>query len=498
MLSLTVILSFSACRIIPDSEFIPSESKTSTSKVSSETSKSVSVSSADKSVSESKSESIHQHVFDKKAVKSEYIKTATTTLLPGECYFSCECGEKGTETFSTGVLDGDYTQIDSYITYILENGSFDNPFWNTEKSGSATWNYIDGCMMTSFWKLYDQTKDEKYWNFVNEFMNSLISSDGSMKGYSTRDYNLDNINEGRILFDMYAKKGSAKYKTALDTLYNQLKNQPRTSAEPKGNFWHKKRYTEQIWLDGIYMAQPFYARYIKTFLTPEGQTPDYSDIMSQIANVEKYMKDKTTGLYYHGIDVSKKQVWADDTTGLSPNYWLRATGWYFAALSDLTDIIDREQNPNEWATVQGYLKGAVDAVLPYMDEKTHMFYQVIDRVTDGIPDTDKNGKKNYLETSGTALIAYAILNGANTGALDQSYYDIGKGIFNGICENKLKTSESGEFVLTDICKVAGLSSDRDGSFEYYLSEPIVKNEAKGVAPFLMAYVEILKAESTVA
>lgn len=476
----------------------------STQQSSNQTSSTITSSSKSESTASSKEEesssfSVHTCNFSEKIATEEYLVDEATYLNGGKYYYSCECGEAGTKTFETEVLDYQYENVEAYIDMILQNGSYQNPFWNTEKSGYASWNYIDGCMMTSFYKLYNLTEEAKYWDFVNAYMDYLVKTDGNMRGYSTSEYNLDNINEGRVLFTMLEKKpNSTKYKTAIDKLYAQLKDQPRTSAaEPKGNFWHKNKYKQQIWLDGIYMAQPFYAMYIKQYGTKEGEKPDYSDIISQISNVEKYMKDSKTGLYYHGIDVSKVQTWADPETGLSANFWGRAMGWYFAALSDLTEIIDKNTNPEEWAKIQGYFKTAVDDLLPFMDEETHMFYQVIDKGAT----KDKNGKSNYLETSATSLFAYAILHGVNTGALDESYFNVGKAIFNGICINKFQVSETADFEnytfktsdfkLTDICKVAGLSSDRNGSFEYYLSESIVSNEAKGVAPFLMAYVEIL-------
>ncbi len=430
------------------------------------------------------SSSSHTHDYSEKVVDEKFLKTEATYLDCGEYYYSCSCGEIGTETFKTDVQSYDYSEIDDYINMILTKGSYENPFWNTEKTGSATWNYIDGCMMTSLIKLYDLTKESKYYDFVNAFMNYLIKSDGTMLGYSMSDYNLDNLNEGRVLFYMYQKKGSQKYKTAIETLNKQILNQPTTSL---GSFWHKKKYTNQVWLDGLYMAQPFYAQYQLTF--GDG---DVSNVLKQFENVEKYMKDSATGLYYHGFDVTKSVFWADKTTGLSQSFWLRSIGWYLAALSDMTTILDKDSDG--WKQIQGYLQNAVDSVLAFMDDETHMFYQVVDKGAT----TDKNGKSNYLETSGTALIAYSILNAVNSGALSNDYLNVGKSIFNGICINKLSKTKDGEFELSGICKVAGLgpesSPERDGSFEYYLSEPVVSNEAKGVAPFIMAYVEILRSQ----
>lgn len=440
----------------------------------------------------------HVHSFDNKTINSLYLKTEPTLYAPGEYYYSCDCGEKGTEIFNTDLLDCDHELLDSYIDTFINEGSVKKPIWNKEQysnimNGSYTpsWNYIDGCMMISFLKLYAQNNDIKYFNFVKDYIDYFVGDGSKIKSYSQSEYNLDNINEGRVLFDLLEHTNDQKYKKAIDILYKQLENQPRNSYD---SFWHKNRYTDQVWLDGLYMAQVFYTRYQTDY-----DNGDYSDIMNQFKNVETFMKDPKTGLYYHGFNDTKTQSWADKTTGLSKNFWLRSIGWYVASLSDLTEYLPK--NSNEWKTIQGYLKGAVDSLWNFVDKEKFMLYQVVDRTDpsdciskDTVFNGSNYGGKNYLETSGSALIAYSILNGVNTGALDESYWYKGKAIFNGICENKLSKNLLGEPVLRDICRTAGLSNDRPGTFEYYVNEKIVENEAKGVAPLIMAYVEILARE----
>lgn len=373
----------------------------------------------------------------------------------------------------------DYKGINQYMDRLIEEGSPQNPVWNIEfirQKKKPSFNYIDGCMMISLINLYKKTGEEKYFDFVKNYIDFFLTDDGDILYYDKEEYNLDNVNEGRVFFDLYEKTGDEKYKKAAYKLFNQLIDQPRTK---EGNFWHKKIYPNQVWLDGLFMAQVFSYRFQANF----GKC-DYSDVINQFRTVERVMKDSSTGLYYHGYDSSKKMFWCDER-GLSKNFWLRATGWYLAALSDVTSYMEDGAVKTEFSA---YLKNAVDSVLNFMDQDSGMFYQVINMV-------DRPG--NYLETSGSALIAYAILKGANSGVLDKSYLAVGKKIFDGIV-NKYFKENNGVIELNGICLVAGLGPEsnlrRDGSFEYYISEPVVSTDAKGVAPFILAYVELLSAD----
>jgi unsaturated rhamnogalacturonyl hydrolase len=229
------------------------------------------------------------------------------------------------------------------------------------------------------------------------------------------------------------------------------------------------------------MAQPFYLTYETRFNKME----NYNDIIGQIKNVRKYMFDEKKKLYYHGYDASKKIFWADPKTGLSKNFWLRAIGWFTVALADCAEIIN-QQMYDEYRTITSLLKEIIDSLLTYQDPKTKMFYQVVDKAGE---------KGNYVETSGSAMIAYSILKGVRMGILPERYQKIGLDIFDGICTNMLKEN-NGSLDLEGICLVAGLGPDkdrrRDGSYEYYISEPVVANDAKGVGAFTMAYIEVLR------
>ncbi|MBP3237864.1 MAG: glycoside hydrolase family 88 protein [Lachnospiraceae bacterium] len=370
-----------------------------------------------------------------------------------------------------------YEKIEKYIDRLLADSTPDKPVWNIEKirlGKPAAWNYIDGCIIAAFLDMAMVTGDDRYSDFAENFIDYYVKEDGSLLGYSVEKYNLDDVNEGRVLFDLYRMTGKEKYKKAIELLYSQLKNQPRTVT---GNFWHKLIYPNQIWLDGIYMAQVFYVRYLMEF----GDN-DLSDIMSQIKNVRRLMFDENKKLYYHGCDCSKSIFWADRKTGCSKNFWLRSIGWFTVALADIIGYINNDQYREE---LIGIFRETIKGIALYADPESGLYYQVV----------DCGGKEgNYLETSGSSMIAYAMLKGVRLKVLDEEYLALGKKTFDGICDKYLTVSENGELNLGGICLVAGLGPEnkpnRDGSYEYYISEPVVENDAKGVAPFLMCYTEV--------
>lgn len=370
-----------------------------------------------------------------------------------------------------------YQQIDKYIEKLLNNSTPDAPLWNIEsiKLGKPPhWNYIDGCMITALLCASEITGEEKYAEFAERFIDYYVNEDGSILGYSMEKFNLDDVNEGRVLFDLYRKTGKEKYKKAIFLLREQLEKQPRTVT---GNFWHKQIYPNQIWLDGLYMAQVFYVRFQKEF-----GGGDYSDTVSQYKFVRGLMFDEDKKLYYHGCDCSKSAFWADKETGRSKNFWLRAIGWFCISLVDNIDYIDDEDERKKLCEI---FAEAIDGISQYADPETGMFYQVVDQGA-------REG--NYLETSGSSMIAYAMMKGARLGVIDKKYSDMGKKTFDGICKKYLTVSEDGDLNLGGICLVAGLGPEdnrrRDGSYEYYISEPVVENDAKGVAPFVLCYTEI--------
>ena len=375
-----------------------------------------------------------------------------------------------------------YENIEKYIDKLMTSAP-DMPLWNIEsiKQGKKpAWNYIDGCMTTSLLEMYKTTGEKKYLDFVISFVSYYVHEDGSILGYEPTKYSTDDVCESRILFDLYHITGKEKYLKAIDLTFSQVKNHPRTK---EGNFIHKAIYHDQIWLDGLFMMQPFYTRYQSEF-----GKKDYSDIVKQFSNVRALMYDEKAGLYYHGYDSSRTLFWADKNTGLSKNFWLRSIGWFLVGLADVYSYIE-EDYVEDRIVIKDIFAQAVEGIMRYQDEKTKMFYQV-----PNFPGRDGN----YIETSGSAMVSYALLKGARLGMLSSDYAQKGAEIFNGIVENKM-SAENGDLNLKDICLVAGLGPEnntrRDGSYEYYISEPIVENDAKGVGPFIMAYTEMKKLSS---
>jgi unsaturated rhamnogalacturonyl hydrolase len=368
--------------------------------------------------------------------------------------------------------------LDRYIDQLLEKSSPQAPVWNIEKikqGGKSSWNYIDGCMIKAVLELYHIKKDPEYLKFADEFIDYFVREDGSVQSYDPLEYNLDNVNAGKTLFDLYELTGKEKYRKAIDTVYSQLKGQPRTS---EGNFWHKKIYPNQVWLDGLYMAQPFYMQYELTY----NDGKNCRDSYEQFVNVYRNMRDLRNGLYYHAYDASREAFWCDKVTGLSDNFWLRALGWYAMALIDTVEIMPDSLAPERDELSRIY-RELIDSMLPYQDEKTGMWYQVVNR---------GRISPNYLETSGSAIFAYAIMKSVRLGLLEPSFFSYGRKAFDGICEKYL-SEKDGELQLGGICLVAGLGNKemREGTFDYYMREPIVQNDAKGVAPLILAYTEVL-------
>lgn len=373
-------------------------------------------------------------------------------------------------------------QIEAYLERILTDSTPQCPLWNVEKIRQGKvggWNYIDGCMMIALLNLHRITGQQRYFDFAHRFLDYYVGEDGSLLGFREEDYNLDNICEGRVLFDLYAATGEEKYRRAIDTLRTQLRHQPRTA---EGSFWHKAIYPHQVWLDGLYMAQVFYTR----CTTELENCAAYEDIHRQFLTVRRHMYDPETGLYRHGYDASGRAFWAGHD-GCSANPWLRSLGWFAAALVDVTELIAPGHEAFR-ADMVSIARELADGLRQRIDPDSGMLWQVPHRI--GQPG-------NYPETSGSAMVAYFFLKGARLGILDGACGKIGRDIFDGICRRYL-TGDSGTLNLGGICLVAGLGPEnnrrRDGSYEYYISEPVVENDAKGLAPFLLTYTELLQSQ----
>jgi unsaturated rhamnogalacturonyl hydrolase len=392
-------------------------------------------------------------------MRKNYIIACVLCLL---ALFACN-GKHKVESaqgkkWSVIMADAVIHNCDSLINYM------DNPRWQYDVA-------LLGRAIARI-SLYEDTNG--YFNYMKDYIDYFVEDDGTVRYYKIEEYNLDRIQPARNLIWLYEKTGKEKYKLAISLFIEQLKSQPRTS---EGGFWHKKVYPYQMWLDGIYMASPFMAEYAKKFDDPEW----YDVACKQITLIYQKTLDTNTGLLYHAWDESRSQRWCNPETGQSKHFWGRAMGWYMMAMVDVLDFLPLD-HPDRGKIIE-ILKNVSGALLKVQDDKTGLWYQVL----------DKGGMKgNYLEASGTAMFAYAFAKGAKNGYLDEKYLEIAKKVHKSIVENLIVYNKDGQPVLTNVCGGCGLGGDpyRDGSYEYYVTEQVVDNDSKGVAPFILLSIEL--------
>ncbi|MDM8161789.1 glycoside hydrolase family 88 protein [Labilibaculum sp. K2S] len=318
--------------------------------------------------------------------------------------------------------------------------------------------------------------DSKYSRYMEDYVNYFVQEDGSVKGYKIEEYNIDRINPAKNIITLYKRTGEEKYRKALYSFVEQMQNHPKTKS---GGFWHKKVYPNQMWLDGIYMASPFLAQYAKEFNTPEL----FDEVCLQIELIYEKTLDEKTGLLYHAYDESREQRWSNKVTGCAPNFWSRSMGWYVMAIVDVLDYLP--ENHKDRDDLIALLQNSCEALLKVRDKDSGLWYQVLDQ---------GNREGNYLEGSGSAMFCYAFAKGASKGYLDKGYKDMANSVFDSIIKNLISTDENGRIKMKDICGGCGLGGNpyRDGSFEYYISEKRVVNDPKGIAPFILAAIELNK------
>ena len=336
------------------------------------------------------------------------------------------------------------------------------------------WDYVHGLVLYAFQELNKKNPDPRYTAYIKSYADNFVQNDGSIKTYELEKYNIDMIVAGRLLFDIYTSTKEEKYLKAMQLLRKQLEEHPRTQS---GGFWHKKIYPNQMWLDGLYMGEPFYAQYTVTF--ENGKNLD--DVAKQFEQIQLHATDSKTGLLYHAWDESKLMPWANKENGKSLNFWSRALGWYAMALVDALDYFPKN-HPKQKELV-GYLNNVATALTKFQDKKSGLWYQV----------TDKAGEKdNYLEASGSSMFAYAFAKGANKGYLPATYKKLANKAFDGLTKQLIKTDADGGITLTQACQVAGLGGTpyRDGSYEYYVNEKKKDNDPKATGPFILAAIEL--------
>jgi len=339
---------------------------------------------------------------------------------------------------------------------------------------TAKWNYDEGVVWKGLEGLWYNTGDARYFKYIQGCVDRLVDKDGKILTYKQEDYNLDNINCGKLLLLLYKVTGQEKYYRAAAILRQQLKDQPRTK---EGSFWHKQRYPWQVWLDGLYMAQPFYAEYALLF----HEDTAFRDIARQFSRIEQHARDPRSGLLYHGWDESRQEKWANRSTGLSPHFWARAMGWYGMALVDALDYFPAKDAGRD--ALLAILRRWAEAVGKVQDPGTGLWWDILDKP--GVP-------ANYFEASASCMFVYTLAKGARLGYLPAAFSANAKRGYAGILKKFVTPKGNEQADLQGTVSVSGLGGNpyRDGSYEYYTSEKVVANDPKGMGAFLLAAGEM--------
>jgi unsaturated rhamnogalacturonyl hydrolase len=316
--------------------------------------------------------------------------------------------------------------------------------------------------------------NSRYSKYMEDWVNHFVKPDGSVTDYKLTEYNLDRIFPGRNVMTVYKRHPDQKYKIALDNFIEQLKTHPKTQS---GGYWHKKIYPSQMWLDGIFMASTYMAQYAKEFNKPQW----FDSACLQVKMIYEKTLDPSTGLLMHAWDESRSQKWCDPVTGKSHYPWSRATGWYILAIEDILEYLPEDHSDRP--ALIDILQKTCEALLKVRDPESGLWYQVL----------DQGGREgNYLEGSGSAMYTYAFARGAHKGYLDKKYLDIAEKSFDGIIKELITVNQKGDLTMHNICGGCGLGGNpyRDGSYEYYVNEKHIDNDTKGVAPFILAAIEL--------
>jgi unsaturated rhamnogalacturonyl hydrolase len=353
----------------------------------------------------------------------------------------------------------------------------------TTAPAPCTWGYEDGVRLDGMVAEWHNTYDSAYFAFIKSAVDPCIAADGAIVGYKPDTHTLDNIEMGRAILFLYRVTSQEKYARAAKFLHDQLDQQPRTAS---GGYWHKQIYPNQMWLDGAYMAEPFRAQYAVTFQSPA----DFDDIAKQLLLMDAHMRDPKTGLLKHGWDESKQMPWADKTTGLSPEVWARAMGWYAMALVDVLDWFPKD-HPQRGKLVNA-LNMTLQSVLLHRDIQTGLWWQVMD-VNKTISHASREG--NFLEASASAMFVYSIGKSIRLGYFSQLWEPLTRQGWNSIQKQFITTNPDGTLTLHGTVKVGGLGGTpyRAGDFDYYIHESVVDQDKKGVGAFLLAGSEMEQA-----
>lgn len=346
--------------------------------------------------------------------------------------------------------------------------------WDAFREREPKFEYdIVGLVPMAYHELAKETGDQKHKEVVQKVTASYIEDDGTIKAYKMSNYNIDSVAPGRAIMRLIEDDPQEKYKQAAATLRKQLQDHPRTS---EGAFWHKQRYPWQLWLDGVYMGMPFLAQYSAMF--EEGKA--FEEVVKEFEITRKYLRDESTGLYYHAWDEKKQQIWADPETGLSKYFWGRGVGWLAMALVDTLDYLPAD-NEALRKPVLDMTKELAATLLKYQDSQTGTWWQILNMPGE---------IGNYRESSASAMFTYFLAKATRMGYIDESYREAATRSYESLIREFVLVHTDGKISYTQQCLVAGLGYGRDGSYHYYISEQVYKNDPKAVGPFILAGIEV--------
>jgi unsaturated rhamnogalacturonyl hydrolase len=336
------------------------------------------------------------------------------------------------------------------------------------------WSYDYGVVFKGMEQVWLMTGNIDYYNYIKRNMDQFLDNDGNIKTYSPGEYNIDHINNGKLLLLLYKQTGEMKYKKAAYLLRSQLDTHPRTS---EGGFWHKAIYPHQMWLDGLYMGAPFYAEFAELFHEPGA----FDDVANQFILMNRHGREPKTGLLYHGWDESREQKWANKETGVSPNFWGRSLGWFSMAIMDTLDFLPESHKDRK--EMIDIVKGIIGAILSVQDQSTGLWYQVLDQGA---------RKGNYLEASASCMFLYAIIKAVRKGYMGDENIEAAMKAYKGIGNHFVEVDSLGDVNLKSTCMVAGLGGIpyRDGTYDYYINAPVKYNDLKGIGAFILGCSEI--------
>ena len=391
-----------------------------------------------------------------------------------------------------------YKHYSEWMTY-SEMQRIPQP-WMLDFAKSPKWGYVVGIELEAMLDTYLKYGGEQIRQYCQAYTDKMIDQQGNITGYDILDYNLDNIRTGHFVSRMYNQWPEAKNLLAIKTMMKQLQDQPRTVADKV--FWHKAIYSYQVWLDGIFMGLPFRCLTAASQYKKKDAEKIYDDAVNQLKITYQRTLDPATGLNRHAYDETRKTFWADKETGLSRHCWGRAQGWYTMALIEILDAM-----PADYARrgeLIDLLQKDFDAILKWQDKKTGLWYQVMDS-------PEREG--NYLESTCSAMFTYAMLKASRLGYVGEKYQKAAIRAYQGMIDHFIRVNADKTISLTNCCAVAGLgpaaipevvealkrinpkgavkeNRRRDGSFAYYLSEPVRDDDGKGIGPFIWASLEM--------